>query len=427
MAFSFYHSLRSIPHELDEAARSFRLSPWRRFWRLEVPFAMPPLIWNMMMSMSGGWFFVVAAEAIDLGNTKVTLPGVGSYVALAIAQRNLGAIGWAIAAMFVVILVFDQLLFRPLIASADWFRLEQEAGLTPSNSWALTMMRRSRLMGVVSRLFVSFLNVGSKSRKPIVIRPRVEVDDGSRRLGDFIWYTVIALIGILALVKAVQFVFTEITLHEVGHVVLLGFLTFLRVGILIAIASLIWVPIGIYVGLRPRVATIVQPVAQFLAAFPVNLIYPIVVSGIVLGKLSPDIWLSPLMILGTQWYILFNVIVGASAIPPDMRYAGQNFHVRGLLWWKRIALPAVFPFYVTGAITASGGSWNASVVSEVAEWGQEHLEAAGLGSYISHATGTGDFRRTVVGIVVMALFVVIINRVFWKPLFARAERKFRLS
>ena len=171
MAFSFYHSLRSIPHELDEAARSFRLSPWRRFWRLEVPFAMPPLIWNMMMSMSGGWFFVVAAEAIDLGNTKVTLPGVGSYVALAIEQRNLGAIGWAIAAMFVVILVFDQLLFRPLIASADWFRLEQEAGLTPSNSWALTMMRRSRLLGVVSRLFVGFLNLGSKSRKPLVIRP----------------------------------------------------------------------------------------------------------------------------------------------------------------------------------------------------------------------------------------------------------------
>ncbi|HEX4675417.1 MAG TPA: ABC transporter permease subunit [Steroidobacteraceae bacterium] len=427
MAFSFYHSLRSIPHELDEAARSFRLSPWRRFWRLEVPFAMPPLIWNMMMSMSGGWFFVVAAEAIDLGNTKVTLPGVGSYVALAIAQRNLGAIGWAIAAMFVVILVFDQLLFRPLIASADWFRLEQEAGLTPSNSWALTMMRRSRLLGVMSRLFVGFLNIGAKSRKPIVIRPRVVVDDGSRRLGDFIWYAMIALIGIIALVKAVQFVFTEITLREVGHVALLGSLTFLRVSVLIAIASLIWVPIGVYVGLRPRVASIVQPVAQFLAAFPVNLIYPIVVSGIVLGKLSPDIWLSPLMILGTQWYILFNVIVGASAIPPDMRYAGQNFHVRGWLWWKRIALPAVFPFYVTGAITASGGSWNASVVSEVAEWGHEHLEAAGLGSYISHATGTGDFRRTVVGIVVMALFVVVINRVFWKPLFARAERKFRLS
>jgi NitT/TauT family transport system permease protein len=386
---------------------------------------MPQLIWNMMMSMSGGWFFVVAAEAINVGNTKVTLPGVGSYVALAIEQRNLGAIGWAIAAMFVVILVYDQLLFRPLIASADWFRLEQEAGLTPSHSWALTMMRRSHVLGLVARLFVGILNIGGKAR-PTVIRPRMEIQGGSR-LGDFAWYAVIALIGIIALLKAVRFVFAEVSPAEVGYVVLLGFMTFLRVGILIAIASFVWVPIGIYVGLRPRVANVVQPIAQFLAAFPVNLIYPIVVSSIVLGHLNPDIWLSPLMILGTQWYILFNVIVGASAIPPDMRYAGENFHVRGWLWWKRIALPAVFPFYVTGAITASGGSWNASVVSEVATWGQQHLVAAGLGSYISRATDAGDFRRTVVGIVVMALFVVVLNRLFWRPLFARAERKFRLS
>ena len=428
MAFSFYHSLRSIPHELNEAARSFRLSPWMRFWRLEVPFAMPPLIWNMMMSMSGGWFFVVAAEAINVGNTKVTLPGVGSYVALAIEQRNLGAIGWAIAAMFVVILVYDQLLFRPLIASADWFRLEQEAGLTPSQSWALTMMRRSHFLGLVARLFLGILNIGAKSRS-VAIRPPVARgnDHTGRRLGDFAWYAVIALIGIIALLKAVRFVFAEVSPAEVAHVVLLGFLTFLRVGVLIAIASLIWVPIGIYVGLRPRLASVVQPIAQFLAAFPVNLIYPIVVSSIVLGNLNPDIWLSPLMILGTQWYILFNVIVGASAIPQDMRYAGQNFHVSGWLWWKRIALPAIFPFYVTGAITASGGSWNASVVSEVAEWGKQHLTAAGLGSYISRATDAGDFRRTVVGIVVMALFVVVLNRLFWKPLFARAERKFRMS
>jgi NitT/TauT family transport system permease protein len=427
MAFSFYHSLRSIPHELDEAARSFRLSPWMRFWRLEVPFAMPPLIWNMMMSMSGGWFFVVAAEAINVGNTKVTLPGVGSYVALAIEQRNLAAIGWAIAAMFVVILIYDQLLFRPLIAGADWFRLEQEAGLTPTQSWALTMMRRSRFLGVISRLFVGILNIGGRARQPVIIRPRLSPRERPARLGDFVWYALIVLIGIVALLKAVRFVFEEVAPAEVGHVVLLGFLTFLRVGVLIAIASLIWVPIGVQIGMRPKVSSIVQPIAQFLAAFPVNLIYPIVVSGIVIGRLNPDIWLSPLMILGTQWYILFNVIVGASAIPPEMRYVAQNFRLRGWLWWKRVGLPAVFPFYVTGAITASGGSWNASVVSEVAEWGKERLTAAGLGAYISQATESGDFRRTVVGIVVMALFVVTLNRVFWRPLFARAERKFRLN
>jgi len=197
--------------------------------------------------------------------------------------------------------------------------------------------------------------------------------------------------------------------------------------VLIAIASLIWVPIGVWVGLRPRVASVVQPIAQFLAAFPANLFFPIVVSAIVLLRLTPDIWLSPLMILGTQWYILFNVIVGASAIAPDLRYAGENLGVRGWLWWRRVALPAVFPFYVTGAITASGGSWNASINAEVASWGTETVRAHGLGAYIADATAAGDFQRNVLGIVVLSLFVVILNRVFWRPLYARAERKFRIS
>jgi NitT/TauT family transport system permease protein len=427
MAFSFYHSLRSIPHELDEAARSFRLSAWMRFWRLEVPFATPPLIWNMMMSMSGGWFFVVVSEAIAVGNTTVTLPGVGSYVALAVQQRDLAAIGWAIAAMFVVILVYDQLLFRPLIAGADWFRLEQEAGLTPSHSWALTMMRRSHFLGLIARLFVGILNIGFRPRRADAVCFSTDPAPGQRTLGDFVWYALIALIGFIATVKAVRFVFGAISAAEVGHVLLLGLFTFLRVGILIVIASAIWVPVGIYIGLRPRVASVVQPIAQFLAAFPSILFFPIVVSGIVMWNLNPDIWLSPLMILGTQWYILFNVIVGASAIPPDLRYASENLGVRGWLWWKRVALPAVFPFYVTGAITASGGSWNASVAAEVAQWGDKTLTANGLGAYIYNATGTGDFQRTVLGVVVMALFVVVLNRTFWRPLYARAERKYRLS
>ena len=185
--------------------------------------------------------------------------------------------------------------------------------------------------------------------------------------------------------------------------------------------------IGVYIGMRPRLTRTVQPIAQFLAAFPVNLLFPIVVSAIVLLKLNPNIWLSPLMVLGTQWYILFNVIVGASSLSADLRYAGANLGVRGWLWWRRIALPAVFPFYVTGAITASGGSWNASIVAEVADWGNKHLTAAGLGAYIANATSAGDFPRTVLGIAVMALFVVVLNRLFWRPLYARAERKFRVS
>jgi NitT/TauT family transport system permease protein len=428
MAFSFYHSLRSIPDEMVEAARNFQLSPWMRFWRLEVPFSMPALIWNMMMSMSGGWFFVTVSEAISVGNTTVTLPGVGSYIALAIQQKNLAAIGWAIGAMFIVILLFDQLLFRPLTASADWFRLDQEAGLTTSHSWALTMMRRSRMLGTFGDAFGRLLRAGVKPRSaaaPAPAEPTASVWDA--RWVDYAWYGVLLLIGLLALWKITGFVLAEVSFGEIGRVVGYGFITLLRVAVLIALASIIWVPIGVWVGMRPRAASIVQPIAQLLAAFPANLLFPIVVSAIVMFKLTPDIWLSPLMILGTQWYILFNVIVGASAIAPDLRYAGQNLGVGGWLWWRRIALPAVFPFYVTGAITASGGSWNASIVSEVVSWGDQKLTAHGLGAYIENATAAGDFQRSVLGTVVLSLFVVTLNRVFWRPLYARAERKFRIS
>jgi len=428
MAFSFYHSLRSIPDELDEAARAFHLGPWMRFWRLEVPFAMPALIWNMMMSMSGGWFFVVAAEAISVGNTTVTLPGVGSYIARAIQERSLTAIGWAIAAMFVVILIYDQLLFRPLTASADWFRLEQEAGLTPSRSWALTMMRRSRLLALGRAMFGSVIQLGFGPGRRRPLRPlRTRGAATSALLSEVAWYAAVTAVVALAVWRIGRFVLDHIPLVEVGHVVGLGFLTLLRVAVLIALASAVWVPIGVYIGMRPRLASRAQPVAQFLAAFPVNLLFPIVVSGIVALKLDPNIWLSPLMILGTQWYILFNVIVGASSLSADLKYAGENLGVRGWLWWRRIALPAVFPFYVTGAITASGGSWNASIVAEVADWGNKHLTAAGLGAYIAEATSAGDFPRTVLGIAVMSLFVVVLNRLFWRPLYARGERKFRVS
>ncbi|MGA7540685.1 MAG: ABC transporter permease subunit [Steroidobacteraceae bacterium] len=428
MAFSFIHSLRSIPDELDEAARAFHLGPWMRFWRLEVPFAMPALIWNMMMSMSGGWFFVVAAEAMSVGNTTVTLPGVGSYIARAIQARSLTAIGWAIAAMFVVILIYDQLLFRPLTASADWFRLEQEAGLTPTRSWALTMMRRSRLIAFGRRVFGSVIDLRfSRGRARRQRPPHAEGSASSALLGEVAWYSAVAVIVALAVWRIGLFVLDHIPIEEVGKVVGLGALTLIRVVVLIALASLVWVPIGVYIGMRPRLARTVQPIAQFLAAFPANLFFPIVVSAIVVLKLDPNIWLSPLMVLGTQWYILFNVIVGASSLSVDLKYAGENLGVRGWLWWRRIALPAVFPFYVTGAITASGGSWNASIVAEVADWGSKHLTAAGLGAYIADATSAGDFPRQVLGIAVMALFVVVLNRLFWRPLYARAERKFRVS
>jgi NitT/TauT family transport system permease protein len=426
MAFSFYQSLRTVPTELEEASRNFRLTSWMRFWRLDVPFAMPQLIWNMMMSMSGSWFFVVASEAISVGNTTVTLPGIGSYIALAIEHRDLAAVSWAIGTMLVVILIYDQVLFRPLVAWADRFRFEQEPGIVAPESWVFDVLRRSRIVERLTEPFAALWRLSLRPRHP---DKGLFVESAKRpaRRWAFQLSLIVLALAAVALWQTLRFVVEGITLRDVGTAVLLGFATLIRVVVLIAIASIIWVPIGVWVGTRPRVANLVQPVAQFLAAFPANLLFPIVVSAIVAWKLSPNIWLSPLMILGTQWYILFNVIAGASAIPAELRSAAVNLRVRGWLWWRRVGLPAVFPYYVTGAITASGGSWNASIVAEVASWGDEHLQAYGLGAYIAQQTDAGDFHRIVLGIVVMSMFVVVINRLFWRPLYHYAERKVRLG
>ena len=427
MAFSFYQSLRTIPIELAEAAESFRLSPWMRFWQLEVPFAMPALIWNMMMSMSGGWFFVVASESISVGHTTVALPGVGSYIALAIEQKNLTAIGWAIATMLIVILLYDQLIFRPLVAWVDRFRVEQEPGARVPDSWALTMMRRSRLIQAATLFFHSTVMLTSRAIKRRDDAPVQAVSVRPRRSLDLLWVSLIVAAVVLGLWHIVVVLIKNTPLREALQVCGLAGITMLRVFILIALASLIWVPIGVWVGMRPRATQIVQPIAQFMAAFPANLLFPIAVFGIVRWKLNPDIYLSPLMILGTQWYILFNVIAGASSIPAEMRYVADNFRIKGWLWWRKVALPAVLPFYVTGAITASGGSWNAAIVAELATWGNTQIEARGLGSYIAEATTAGDFHKIVLGIGTMSLFVVVINRLFWRPLYYYAERKYRLT
>jgi NitT/TauT family transport system permease protein len=425
MAFSFYQSLRTVPDELREASESFRLSSWMRFWQLEVPFAMPSLVWNMMMSMSGGWFFVVASEAISVGHTTVALPGVGSYIALGIAQKNLAAIGWAIATMLIVILLYDQLLFRPLVAWADRFRVEQEPGGRTPQSWALTMMRRSRVVGAMTSLFHSTVHATTRA---VPRRDRSAL--GARRHKhrfDLLWIALLVILVVVALWHILYVLVTNTSLSEALSVGARAFVTMLRVFVLIALASVVWVPIGVWVGLRPRAAQIVQPIAQFLAAFPANLLFPLAVYGIVTWRLNPDWWLSPLMVLGTQWYILFNVIAGASSMPSELRYAAQNFRVGGWLWWRRVALPSVFPFYVTGAITASGGSWNAAIVAELANWGATEVKAYGLGAYIAEATTAGDFHRIVLGIATMSLFVILINRFFWRPLYYYAERKFRLT
>jgi NitT/TauT family transport system permease protein len=426
MAFSFYQSLRTLPDELCEACGSFRLTPWMRFWQLEVPFAMPALLWNTMMSMSGSWFFVVASEAFSVGKTNVQLPGIGSYIAIANAEGNLRAIGWAILTMLIVILIYDQLIFRPLVVWGDRFRIDQEQGIRMQHSWALSMMQHSRFIIRLRQLFFAFVRwTGRRAPRPAALATLARVG-GNKRAG-IIWFGVLVLVLGLALWRIVAMLIGETTLAEAIEVSGLAAITMLRVIILIALASVLWVPIGIWVGLRTRATQIVQPIAQFLAAFPANLLFPLAVAGIVAWKLNPDIWLSPLMILGTQWYILFNVIAGASAMPQELRYASENFGIKGWLWWRKVALPGVLPFYVTGAITASGGSWNAAVVAEIASWHNVDVKARGIGAYIAEASTAGDFHRIILGITAMSLFVVCINRAFWRPLYYYAERKFRLT
>jgi len=428
MAFSFYQSLRTVPVELVEAAHVFRLSAWMRFWRVEAPFGMPQLVWNMMMSMSGSWFFVVASEAISVGNTTVLLPGMGSYIATAIERKDLAAVGLAIATMAVVIWIYDVVLFRPLVAWADRFRFEQQASVAPPKSWVLGVLRRSGFISGLMRPGATLWRrslqwQGTKADESFSQVPSAH----SRRIANLLWAAFLVIAVALALWRIGQFISGALAPSDIGEVCARGLATLARVAILIAIASLVWVPIGVWVGTRPLATRAVQPIAQFLAAFPANLLFPLVVSGIVAFRLNPDVWLSPLMILGTQWYILFNVIAGAAAIPSELRDCCTNLQVRGWLWWRTIALPAVFPYYVTGAITASGGSWNASIVAEVASWGDQRLQAYGLGAYIATATQTGDFHRIVLGIAVMSLFVVVINRALWRPLYGYAERKFRLE
>ena len=427
MAFSLYQSLKTVPGDLDEAARSYRLTAWQRFWRLEVPFAMPGLVWNTMMSMSGGWFFVVASEAVSVGDATWKLPGIGSYVALALEQRDIRAVLYAILAMLLVILAYDQLLFRPLVAWSSKFRFEMTASEEVEDPWVLKLLRRTRLLralsGAVGTVFDAFggLRLSFRARAGQAGRTR---RDG--RAGDAAFLLVLAAGLALAVWQIVSYASASLAWSDLFQTLQLGLLTLLRVVGLMVLATLVWVPIGVWLGLRPKWGRRAQPVAQFLAAFPANLFFPIFVVLIVRFAGNPDIWLTPLMILGTQWYILFNVIAGASAFPGDLQEAARNFRVGGWLWWRRVILPGVFPYYVTGAITASGGSWNAAIVAEVASWGDTKLVAHGLGAYIAQATADGATAKVVLGVAVMSAFVVAFNRLLWRPLYGFASRRLTL-
>ncbi|MBB4196955.1 sulfonate ABC transporter permease [Rhodoblastus sphagnicola] len=430
MAFSFYQSLRTVPRDLEEVAEGYHFSPWQKFWQLEAPFAMPSLIWNMMMSMSGGWFFVVASEAISVGDTTIKLPGIGSYLALAIDAKRIDAVLAAVGVVVLVILAYDQFLFRPIVAFAAKFRVELSAGQTQEESWVRQLFLRTRFLRALVTTPARILD------RIALLRLDMPHSEGLRlrwsgqavtRIQDAIWFIAIAAMVGYSLYQVFEFVSEKLSLGDLRETVILTTYTMIRVFVLIVFASLFWVPISIFIGLRPRLAEKVQPMAQFLAAFPANVLFPIAVVLVVKFSLNPDIWLSGLIVFGTQWYIVFNVIGGAMAFPNDLREASVNYGIKGKYWWKDVILPAVFPYYVTGALTASGGSWNAAIVAEYVKWGDDKVAAHGIGAYIAQATEAGDYPKIVLGVAVMSIFVILFNRLLWRPLFALGERRLRIN
>lgn len=428
MALGFYQTLRTIPHDLKEAADVFQLSAWQRFWRIEVPFSTSSLLWNMMMSMSASWFFVVASEAISVSNQSILLPGIGSYIAVAIANANMQAVFYAIITMFIVILFYDQLIFRPLITWSEKFKMDQTPNEKSPRSWFVSLLQRTHLIRYANRYLGKwvdfFLGLNWLKHKA---RPFNKKTQSKANWLYWLWNSTLISVLIALAGTLIYFIHQHLSNQEIEHVFFLGLATSLRVFVLIVLSSIVWVPIGVWIGRRPAATQIAQPFIQFLASFPANLLFPLVVMSIVRYQLNVEIWTTPLMILGSQWYILFNVIAGASSLPKDLYYAADNFNVRGWQWWKRLALPGIFPYYVTGAMAAAGGAWNASIVAEWVRWGDTTLRATGLGAYIAAYTRSGDFYRIALGTSMMCLFVLVFNRLLWQPLFRLAEERFHID
>jgi NitT/TauT family transport system permease protein len=426
MTFSLYQSLRSLPTELTEMATLYRLSKWERFTRLELPVSAIGLVWNGMMSFGGGWFFLAASEAISVLNREYTLPGIGSYVAAAIAARDLRALGWAIGTMIALILLIDQLFWKPMVTIADRYKLELSAG-EERHSWLVNLWRTASLPRKAEALVEPAVRWADQVLSRVTAVPATVAPVRSSKIADRIYNMAVVAIAAVLVVVAARFVFAEVGLREVGEAALLGVATGLRVLALLALSTAVWTPIGVAIGFNPRLARISQPVVQILASFPANFLFPFATLGFIKLGLSLNWGSMLLMALGAQWYLLFNVIGGAQGIPYDLREMAASVGLHRGKAWRALIGPGVFASWVTGAITASGGAWNASIVSETVSWGNSTLKAAGLGAYISDATAKGDWPRIVLGVGLMSVFVVGLNRLVWRPLYDLASTKYRLG
>lgn len=436
MTLGVYQSFRTIPKEMHDTAAIFHLSGWQKYWRIEIPHAIPGLIWNSMVSMSGGWFFLVAAEAISVANQKILLPGIGSYISLAIQYADLQAIFYAILTMLIVILLYDQLLFRPLLAWSEKFKNEAREEDVITRSWFYNILAKTGWLRYMNKSFERVqdfilnpphLSLKNNALQKALHLPTFNFSPRAAEISVFCWNAFLILSTLIASFILLRFILQTVSWAEIRTAFYLGLITGFKVAVLTVLASCLWIPVGVWIGLNPRYIPYCQPLIQFVAAFPINLIYPIAVTLILYFKLNVEIWTAPLMILGTQWYILFNVIAGAASIPQELRLAAENFGVKGWLLWKKLLLPAIFPFYITGAMAAAAGCWNASIVAEVLTWGNHTLKATGLGNYITTYTNAGDFQHIALGIAVMSCYVLLINRFVWHQLYQKAATQFVLE
>jgi NitT/TauT family transport system permease protein len=427
MAFAFHRSLLSEPAELDEAARMFRLTRWQRFWKLDMPNAAIPMLYNCMMSVSGGWFFLTASELISVNNRTYALPGIGSFVAQAADQGDFGKVGWGIVTMVVVVLAIDVLVWRPLTAWSQKFRITQSESDMHPTSLVLTIIRQSHIDEWLGRLLRPVGDTLELMTRPLGRTGSFRAaKPGRQRAGDIAFNIIVAVALFAGTVELFLAIKGSIGFTETGRIVALGGLTFLRVALLTVACSIIWVPIGAMIGMNPRLSRIMQPVVQVFSSFPANFLFPFVTIWFLAWNIDINWGSILLMALGTQWYILFNVIAGASQIPGDLVEMATNMGLTRTMRWKRLILPSVLGSWCTGGITAAGGAWNASIIAEFVRSGDHTLVATGLGSYITEATAAGDAMKTLVGIVVMSLFVVAVNRLFWEPVERYAAKRFTL-
>jgi NitT/TauT family transport system permease protein len=428
MTFSFYSSLKSIPAEMREAAKIYRFNWWQRLTQMELPYAAIGLIWNSMMSVAGGWFFLMACEMFVLGNRDLRLPGLGSYLQTAANAGDTRAILWGLAAMVTVIVLTDQLIWRPIIAWGERFKFEQVEAAETSRSPVLTFLRRSRLVSMAARYSVAPL----RERAGLYFAARHEATPGvAKKHPVFRWVAravlALAVLAILYAMVKIAALVAATNWREVRAILLGAGATFLRVEATLLLAALWTIPVGMYIGLRPRVSAILQPVAQIAASIPATALFPVILlllirlgGGLGIGSIA-------LLLLGTQWYLLFNIIAGASALPTDLKEVCEVFHFGKVERWRKLFLPGIFPYLITGFVTASGGAWNASIVAEYFHFKGQTLSTVGLGAVISRATDSGNFGLLLAATVVMAALVVTINRLLWRPLYGLAATRFKLE